>query len=168
MMGVPIVKLIGAAVLVLAIVAGVFFGCRALYSSGRSSGIAEKQIELDTFKADVAKAASDQAAKNAADEAVAAQHNRETHDAYDAQLAAARADAAQFAQRMYNALARLAAGGGPAAPVPGGQGPAPASGPQSDGGARQLSQLVSAARTECLANDDRLDTLVAEVTPQVP
>lgn len=161
------IKLIASLVLVLAVAASVFFGCRGIYNAGRTAGRAEVQLTFDNFKADVAKAASDQAEKNATEAAAAALHDRETHDAYEIKLAAARADAADYAGRMFNALARVAASARTAAQVQGGPGPAPAGGPKSDGGARQLSKLLADAHTECLANDDRLDALVVEVIPQV-
>jgi hypothetical protein len=160
-------KLIGGAVLLTALVAAGFFGVRAIYGAGHTAGKAEVQVTFDKFKADVAKAANDQALQNAADAAAATKLDREKHDEYEAQIAAARADVGVYAERLRNALARLAAGSGASAPAPSGQGLAPASGPSSDDRLGQLSQLIAAERAECIANDDRLDALVAEVTPQV-
>lgn len=159
-------KVVAGLVVAIILAAGGAWGYHAIWASGHDAGAAEKQIEFDRFKSDLANKADAEKTANEQAEAEATRLKQEEDDRVKAQLAALAADRDQFATRLRNALA--GAGPHPNAPtqVPGQPGTAQAGGQSCDASAGRLSGLIADARAECLANDARLDALVEEVLPQ--
>jgi hypothetical protein len=147
---------IGAAI---ALLAALGWLGRAIYSAGEQhtqlAWDAARIIEKSTYDAAVAQATKERDAALATNEAIS--------NDYQIKLDAANSNAADFAQRLRNATARIysnqvsKAGDRPAASDP--------SAPSSAGQLGQLVTLVTDLRTECKANSDQLDALIAEVKP---
>jgi hypothetical protein len=159
-------KLIAILLGVIALIVGVVYEYHAIYNDGMSAGKAEVMTAWDKDKAEIATLAAEQAAKNASDEAAALIHDQEVHDDYEAQLSTANARADELTQRLRLAFtaARAAADSGPVQKGPNGSSSVPQSQPIS---VERLTQLFTAAAAECLANDDALDALYSDLSPQL-
>lgn len=158
------IKLYAYAAGAIALVALSAFGYHAIYSSGKTAGEALIQTQWDANKEAIQKttdAAIAQAIK-ARDDAL--QANEGVKNDYEAQLLAANANAAVFAQRLRNYQAHPStdrgtvpkAGSGPAAPATG-----------ASGGDGTLTNALGDALAECSANTAQLDALIIELKPQL-
>ena len=132
---------------------------KAIYSAGEQhvqlAWDAARIIEKSTYDAAVAQATKERDAALATNEAIS--------NDYQTKLDAANSNAADFAQRLRNATARIysnqvpKAGDRPAAADP--------SETSSAGQLQQLAGLTAALHAECLANNAQLEALIAEVKP---
>ncbi len=153
--------------LLVGLLAAVGWGAYADYAAGRKAGqdAIQTQWDADRIKIQqVADAAIAQATKER-DAAVAA--NEGIENDYQAKLSAATANAADFSRRLSNALTGIAANRNPAGQTSSGPGTPTAS---AAAVAQQLStvvKLTSNLYTDCLANADQLDGLIAEIKPQL-
>ena len=151
----------------LALLAAFGWGAYADYAAGRKAGQDAIQTAWDKDKAAIqatADAAIAQATKER-DAAVAA--NEGIENDYQAKLSAATANAATFASRLRNAESLIAANRGAVPQAGNNPGATAASTPSSADQLGQLVTLVTQLRTECKANADQLDGLIAEIKTQL-
>lgn len=160
-------KLIAIGVGGLLVLGALFYVCHAIYMAGDMSGYHRGHQELVDFQQAETDKATTQATANALREAEATRLRQEKDDEAKAQLAALAADRDQFAGRLRNALGVLRASANAAAQVNSQSASAEARHQDVAQQPGQLVTLVADARTECIANDDALDQLVDEVTPQL-
>lgn len=149
----------------IALAAAIAWGAYADYAAGRKAGQDAVQTAWDKDKAQIQAVADAAIAAATKERDAALTANKGIQNDYQAKLSAANANAAGFAQRLRNAESLIAAGGSSVPKTGGGQ---PTAGPSSPSSADQLGSLVTLVtqlRTECSANSDQLDALIAEVKP---
>lgn len=136
----------------------------ALYSAGKKNGADTIQLAWDKDKAAIQKAADEAVAEatKAKEDAIAA--NEVIKDDYEAQLLTSRALSSQLSQRLRIAESSLTAGSGTVSQGPDKPGTATAGSTPSMG---QLNDALSSALTECANNRAQLNSLIAEIRPQL-
>lgn len=161
------IKIILGVVLILALLGGGYFGYRSAYDSGQTAGKAQIQTAWDNDKAAITATADAAiaAATKAKEDALA--NNEAISNDYQAQLSAANASASQFAQRLRNAEATIAANRSAMSKAGSGSSLKDPGAPTSSDQLGQLVALVTDLRTECAANADQLDALNKELAPQL-
>jgi hypothetical protein len=158
------VKVIAALVLAALLIGGGWWLFHSAYAAGQTAGKAETQALWDQDKVAIAKVTAIALAEQTKKTEDALDANQVIHDQYQIQLATVTAAAQSLAERLRHAAAHPAAGGGTVPSASSGQGS------HSAGAASSLDAFdddIAAALTECQSNDDRLDALIAEITPQV-
>ena len=152
------------AVGVLAVLGAVFFATRSIYEAGYRNGSERIQVAWDANKADIQRvtdAAIADANKRTTD---ALEANQVIHENYEQRLTMVSSNAADFARRMRDAEARLAASSRAMSTDPGKSGPVEAGGQISSS---VLTEAIAADDAEREANYDRLDALVAQINRQM-
>lgn len=162
------VKLIAGLLALIGVIGLAGWGIVADFDAGKRAGgdAVQKLWDQDKAKIQQLTDAAIATATKQRDEALAA--NEAIQNDYQRKLNLASADAAQFASRLRAAEARLTAANSGTVPK-GGAGSEPTGAGQA-GSADQLGQLVTLVtdlRTECKANDDELDALVAQLNRQL-
>jgi NhaP-type Na+/H+ and K+/H+ antiporter len=143
------------------------WGAIADYSAGKKAGQNSIQAAWDMDKAAIAKVTADAIAQRTAERDMALRANEVIHANYDAQLAANAASAVVFAGRLRDAETRLATNSRSAAETNHLAGSATTSAAASADQFGQLVGLITDLRSECIKNDDQLDTLIAQLKPQL-
>jgi DNA-binding LytR/AlgR family response regulator len=156
-------KLIAGLIALIAVVGLTGWGIVADYDAGKKSGSDVVQKLWDANKAQI-QATADAAIANVTKERDAAlQANEVAQNGYQVQLSAANASAADFARRLRNAEASIAASSRAMSKVGSGQ-QSTTTGTQS--GDVVLTNALGSALAECSANAAQLNALIAEVKPQ--
>jgi hypothetical protein len=150
-------------ILFLALIAGGYWAYNHAYDSGVKDGKATVQIAWDADKEAIQKTAAAAVAQATKERDDALQSNEVIESDYQTKLLSANASASDFASRLRNAYASLATNRGAVPKSGGGQASPQASGSSGDD---RLTGLLANAAAECLQNDDQLDALAAEVSPQ--
>lgn len=157
-------RLIALLVGIIVFLGAIFFGMRAVYDAGDKAGSTKIQLQWDADRAAIQKL-SDAAIANATKERDAALHaNEVAQNGYQAQLSAANASAADFARRLRDAEARIAAGGGG---VSQGSDRRESPDPSATASDVRLTNALGNALAECSANTAQLDALIVELKPQL-
>jgi hypothetical protein len=156
-------KLAFYAVLVTAIAYG---GYHVADLKGKAA-LEKLQLAWDADKAAIQKAADAAIAQATKDRDAALEANGVIQSEYQTQLSSANASAAQFANRLRNAESRLTASSSSTGKANSGQTTTATGTPTSADQLGQLVSLVTDLRTECLQNADQLDSLTAEIRPQL-
>jgi hypothetical protein len=136
------------------------------YSQGDTAGSARVQLSWDADKAQIQAVAAQALATATKQRDDALQANQVLHDQYEQRIAGISADSADFAKRLRNAQAIIAAGSRPVPAGNSGQDKLPSGAADS---AQQLGQLVTLTtklRAECLKNDADLDDLYESLNRQ--
>lgn len=149
--------------LFLLLLAGGYWAYDHAYDSGMKAGEATIQTAWDADKEAIQKTADAAVAQATKERDDALQSNEVIESDYQTKLLSANASASDFASRLRNAYASLAARRSAVPKSSGGQAAPQASGSSSD---ERLTSLLANAAAECLQNDDQLDALAAEVSPQ--
>lgn len=155
---------VGALVIFMSAVGWAFY---ATYHAGKKAGSDAIQKLWDEDKAKIQATADAAIAQATKDKETAIAANEVIANDYQAQLLAANASAAQFAQRLRNAEAIIAAGGGSSAKAPDKPGSVNPGSPAVAELLGQLVTLVTDLRTDCKADADQLDALIAQLKPQL-
>lgn len=161
------VKAIAIGVLVIALALGGYIGFRMAFDSGLTAGKAEVQTEWDADKINIQKVADVAIASAMKQRDDAIENNQVIHDQYEKQVAGISANAADFARRLRNAEAIITAGGRSTGKADSGPAPATAGQTSSADQFGRLLTLITDFHTECQANADQLDALIAEIKPQL-
>lgn len=157
-------KLIAALLGIVIFLGALFFGFRAVYDAGDNAGASRVQLLWDDDKANIQKV-TDAALANVTKERDAAlATNEAAQNAYQTQLSAATASAADFASRLRSAEARIAANRSSVPKSGSGSEPTPASAQSGD---VVLTNAIGSALAECSANAAQLNALIAEIKPQI-
>jgi membrane protein involved in colicin uptake len=157
-------KIVALLAVTVALIGALWWYSEHRYAAGVAAGRAAVQVQWDADRQAIEAVADKQNAKNAADLAAALAHNQEVQQTYEANLSAAYAAADNLTLRLRNACARAATGGG-VVPTPADRSGSTATGAPS--GDAELARLFKLAVVEALDNDDQLDALTEELTPQV-
>jgi len=152
---------IGSIVILIVLIA---WGEAALWNAGKKDGADSVQVLWDKDRAEIqdkADAAIAAATKQKED-AIAA--NEVIANDYQAQLLAARTLSSQLAQRLRLAETRPTTGSGAVSKDPTVFGVIVPSGTPSMG---QIDDAIAATLTECASNRSQLNSLIAEIRPQL-
>lgn len=155
-------KLAIGAVLALLLGGGLYYGLHAVYAAGESV----TQVRWDQDKLAQQRDYDKRLADLAAQLARTQKANEALHEQFEAKSAQADADAAGWLKRLRDTAASLTAATGTLSKVGDIAGSAAAGRQDSTERLGQLLGLVADFHTECVKNDDRLDTIVAQGGPQ--
>jgi preprotein translocase subunit SecF len=158
------VKIIAGLVGIIVFLGALFFGFRAIYDAGDNAGASRVQLQWDDDKANIQKITDAAIASVTKERDTALQANEAIQNAYQTQLSAANANAADFAARLRSAESRLAASSRGMPQGGGGSGITPAS---ANAGDVVLTNAIGSALAECQANSAQLNALIAEIKPQL-
>jgi hypothetical protein len=155
-------KVIIWVIVAVALVGFGFYEYRTVYNSGKQAGMEQIQDLWDKDKIAVQVVTDKAIADATAQRDMALKANEVIHDDYETKLSAAAASANLFAQRLRDAYRAADRGA-----VPKGGSGQGSTAPSQPSGNDRLTGLLSAAAAECLTNDDTLDALVGQISPQL-
>jgi low affinity Fe/Cu permease len=160
-------KIIAGLVGIIVFLGAIFFGFRTVYDAGHTAGVLLVQNEWDADKAAIQKVtdAAIASATKQRDDALAA--NEAIESDYQNKLSTVAASATVFAARLRNAEATIAANRNSVPKTPNNSSSTPAGTASSADQLGQLVTLVTGLRTECAANSDQLDALIAQIKTQL-
>lgn len=146
----------------LGVLAVLVVGVGLIHHRGVVAGRAEVQTRFDSYvaRSDAIAAKAEKDARDKEDKAKVL--NEKTISDYKLQLASSDAYGQSLSRKLRLAIAKAGGGGVPQGPdQPGAAGPSP------QGGLAEIADAVGRTASECRDNDDQLDALIKEISPQV-
>ena len=157
-------KLIAGALILLALVGGVWGYGHVRYVAGENAGKAEVQALWEIDKAAIAKLADEAKAEAIATEDAAQRRNQGVIDDYQTALSNARASASALTASLRDARARLTTNSRAVSQTPNNPGAAPGA---AAPGVGQADVLLGDALAECAATRAGYAALIEQLVPQL-